>query len=669
MANAKIDIDLGVNIGDVSSSLKQFDNSLKPIVGSAKNAQNALTSLSLVAQDLPFGFIGIQNNLPRVIQTFGELKTQTGGTIPAIKELGKSLIGPAGLFLAFSTVTAAITFAVQEYGSLGNAINALINGNKNLAKELGKINKEYEDYKKNIDDIELSIKNFESSQAGQISTIEILTKQVNNLSLSESQRSNALNELKKIDKDYYGGFTIAKQDSEKLKKATDDLTQSIINQAKAKGLSDTISEITKQISNLEFAQKKLQPQFKKLSDAATPELERIQDATNFGLFTTPSIQNIIKTFQLNNVRDALRQGDENINTELERLSNTKTELEKVLNDITGAVIPDPFKEGKNKDSQLRINAEYLDTTYNPERTIAKLQEFGNIVLNTNKNLKDRKSALEEVIGVDNEFFKNLVLGSTSLEDIKAQIEDYIFKIRAQILEDKRAARALELNTQFKKNEEEQTKKLNDQLKEQFDNTVKLTMANDQFGNTTVSNTKKWNTFLNQLAYLQDISAGVLEILNKDFTKPIDDSIKNLLNYEEYVNKFTENVSRQFRFLQNPLENLFGTLLDGAAANWKEFADNIINEIKRITAALVAKALITGLANLLAPGLGSLVSGGLKRLSTEALGDYLGETGGAANFGGLQPAGLSMGGQVNVVLRGSDLVGALNRTNTNISRIG
>ena len=45
----------------------------------AKKSRTALNSLSLVAQDLPFGFIGIQNNLPGVISSFGELTREAGG--------------------------------------------------------------------------------------------------------------------------------------------------------------------------------------------------------------------------------------------------------------------------------------------------------------------------------------------------------------------------------------------------------------------------------------------------------------------------------------------------------------------------------------------------------------------------------------------------------------
>jgi len=94
----------------------------KQIEDFSKKSTIALTNLSLVAQDLPFGFIGIQNNLPGVISSFGNLYREAGGTKNALKQLGNALIGPAGLFFAFSVTTSIITSLIQKYGSLGAAI-------------------------------------------------------------------------------------------------------------------------------------------------------------------------------------------------------------------------------------------------------------------------------------------------------------------------------------------------------------------------------------------------------------------------------------------------------------------------------------------------------------------------------------------------------------------
>ncbi len=162
---------------DVAGAGKQIDDF-------SKKSRIALTNLSLVAQDLPFGFIGIQNNLPGVISSFGDLTREAGSVGGALKQLGSSLVGPAGLFLAFSAVTAAVTFAIQKYGSLGAAVTALVSDNAKLVQVQNALNKE--------------LANSIGNTAGETAKIQILTKTMNDLSKPMKERQDAYTALKKI---------------------------------------------------------------------------------------------------------------------------------------------------------------------------------------------------------------------------------------------------------------------------------------------------------------------------------------------------------------------------------------------------------------------------------------------------------------------------------------
>jgi hypothetical protein len=110
----------------VSSGLKNTTEALKSTATEAKKTGDALksnlnagaaqagqsiTNLSRIAQDAPFGFIGIANNINPLVESFGRLKAETGSTGGALKALVSGLSGPAGLGLAFGVVTAAFTFA------------------------------------------------------------------------------------------------------------------------------------------------------------------------------------------------------------------------------------------------------------------------------------------------------------------------------------------------------------------------------------------------------------------------------------------------------------------------------------------------------------------------------------------------------------------------------
>jgi len=85
-----------------------LNKSVKP---GAEKAGQALTSLTRVADDAPFGFIGISNNLQPLFDDFQRLSKESGGVGNALKVLVSSLSGPAGIGFAFAAVSSAITFA------------------------------------------------------------------------------------------------------------------------------------------------------------------------------------------------------------------------------------------------------------------------------------------------------------------------------------------------------------------------------------------------------------------------------------------------------------------------------------------------------------------------------------------------------------------------------
>lgn len=158
----------------------------------AKSSRIALTNLSLVVQDLPFGFIGIQNNLPFVIKSFQDLSKETGGAGNALKSLGSQLIGPGGLFFAFSAVTTGLTLLTQQYGSLSNAANILLGIQKSQKQVL-------EDYNKELDK---SV----ASGTVEVANLESLAGILKSTNVSQNQRVGAYNQLNKTFPDLLKGL-------------------------------------------------------------------------------------------------------------------------------------------------------------------------------------------------------------------------------------------------------------------------------------------------------------------------------------------------------------------------------------------------------------------------------------------------------------------------------
>jgi hypothetical protein len=121
-----IEIPIGAPLGKLDGDLKGAKDKLKKfsdeagkagaglgngLTAGSNKAAFALQNLGRVAQDAPFGFIGIQNNLNPLLESFQQLKKESGSTGGALKALVGSLTGAGGIGLALSVVTAAFTFA------------------------------------------------------------------------------------------------------------------------------------------------------------------------------------------------------------------------------------------------------------------------------------------------------------------------------------------------------------------------------------------------------------------------------------------------------------------------------------------------------------------------------------------------------------------------------
>ena len=98
--------------------LEQTTKSLQKLPQTSSAATQSLVNLSRVAQDAPFGFIGIANNINPLLESFQRLKVSTGSTGGALKALGKELTGPAGVGLAVGVVSSLlVVFGDKLFGA------------------------------------------------------------------------------------------------------------------------------------------------------------------------------------------------------------------------------------------------------------------------------------------------------------------------------------------------------------------------------------------------------------------------------------------------------------------------------------------------------------------------------------------------------------------------
>lgn len=101
-----------------ASSVSNANSQLQKLPNTSNAATLSLINLSRVAQDAPFGFLGIANNLNPLLESFQRLKKESGSTGGALKSLVGSLSGAGGIGLALSVVSSLlIVFGKNLFGA------------------------------------------------------------------------------------------------------------------------------------------------------------------------------------------------------------------------------------------------------------------------------------------------------------------------------------------------------------------------------------------------------------------------------------------------------------------------------------------------------------------------------------------------------------------------
>jgi hypothetical protein len=633
---------------------------LEKVADSSKSARTALTSLSLVVQDLPFGFIGIQNNLPGIIQGFGNLTTSTQGKVlPALKILGQSLIGPAGIFLAFSAVTSIVTELIQDYGSLGAAIEALFGVQKSLTSQIREYNKEYDDFIKKQQTSTKVTQDAKASQEGQISIVQALAKRATDLTLSQKDQKDALQALSKVDKDYFGNLVYGKSTVEDIKNAVERYTKVLVAKSKIQAYSDEISAtqtLIEENNRLKKAQDSVVESDKKRSFQGQTAIGIGNEAVSSVISQTLAIRGNKKE------QDNLANSNKILQDRIETFKKLIAEQSAILAANTlefergGSAIKDYFESYKPSKEYYDFFKDLKNTSIYNEG-VKFFNELSNLDLT--KGANSVKQFNEILKNLQDRFpgkFIDIIVPSP--KDLRAAFD----KLRKALDQE---LKGLEKDIE----ESEMNKRLTEQFYSGLD------FAKETFKKIREEARKTQKS-------LTDLIPPSTENIIGLGPSPIEKALAQLFDARNKIFKAREDFLRNFKdttailndVFFNPLEDQFKSLITTGKLNLQEFSKIVVENMK----ALAAKILATGIITLL----GMIVTGGFSpetlsktkltgfQLFGKAFASALGFGGtSGANFGGVNPGGLAMRGAVSLSLRGSDLVGAINRTNTNISRIG
>jgi len=203
---------LQMNLDSLKTTLTATQNAAKgaeSAIGAGANnlkkSNQQWTNLALVVQDLPYGFRGIQNNLPALLG-------------------GIAGVGGAA-YLAFSAIIAGFTFWDE-------AQRKTIAQNKQL--------------KESEEEVADSINKATSSAYSEISSVKSLIQVAQNHTVSMDKRLLAVKKLQDEYPSYFGNLNKEKILSGEVKTAIDGVTVSLLARAKASAIEGKIGEMAAQ---------------------------------------------------------------------------------------------------------------------------------------------------------------------------------------------------------------------------------------------------------------------------------------------------------------------------------------------------------------------------------------------------------------------------------------
>jgi len=128
---------LNTQIKGLEGTISGIKNQMNSVSKPTNDATNALSNLSRVAQDAPYGFIGIANNLNPLLESFQRLSKESGSSSAALKSMVAGLTGPAGIGLALGVVSSlAVTYSKEISDFFKGPTDEL----KKFREELNKLN-------------------------------------------------------------------------------------------------------------------------------------------------------------------------------------------------------------------------------------------------------------------------------------------------------------------------------------------------------------------------------------------------------------------------------------------------------------------------------------------------------------------------------------------------
>lgn len=397
---------LNENIAFTGTKIAHLNDRLGQSGRAMGDASLSLINFSRIAQDAPYGIMGIANNLNPMVESFQRLAKTEGGTKKALQAMAAGLMGPAGIGVAIGIVSSlAVTFSKE--------ISAFFKGPTAELEEFRKKLKEV------ADDIYKLIGGEQTKRTKGIILADII------VGGDKKSQEGALRELQKLyststaiknaklgeDKAYYEtlvnqaamqGDAVAKE-----KNNTEQLNLLYAKQAQAKKEQAAEIKVAKgkrglfDIESVDKNIKDINAKYKKLNEGLTTDIANLELNTSKllkDIVLVPPPESVTKSGT--KTIDALKEFSDALKYELARQLMDYETYKKRFKEIDTSYIPFDYKEEPVKESVFsrKTKTELADPNKN---------SLGIFLTKNTKKLTDNEEAIKQTQKAYNDFANSI----------------------------------------------------------------------------------------------------------------------------------------------------------------------------------------------------------------------------------------------------------------------
>lgn len=391
-----------MQVGDYSRALNGLNLSTQQILREMPTLANSTSQF----------FMAISNNVPIFLDNFKRARQELGSFSAALKGTLTAIFSWQTVLLVVLTVLPKVAKAIHD--------------KKKAQQEANKETKEAFDREKELLSVEEKIAKSEQQNIAQLKTLYAITQDVTR---SDKERLEAANALQKTYPDRLANLSQEEILAGNAKTAIDDLTNSLIMQARARGYLNEIEKLSQQAAEKNIAlqreRAKQVGQETKLAEA-TARAEKEGRATVMGGTAGAAVTSTVAGTEERKAAQAVKETAAAINTldsELQDIENTIDDVIKLIptEGLTGLLTSGKGGRGtKEKETKLGEIPDYIIDYYNA-LIDATDDAYEKLIL------QKQRDAIALGIGYEKDYAKLKELETTAIEQNNTAAVEEIHK--------------------------------------------------------------------------------------------------------------------------------------------------------------------------------------------------------------------------------------------------